>query len=85
MVFPYLEISCARVVSLLKMQTHHSYLPFYLILKKSSFEREFCVEKVTILWSEANFGPFQTPSDIAFVQKKSAAKKYYLFLQKAPS
>ena len=68
-------------VLLLKMQTYYSYLPFIVILKKNSFQREFWVEKVTVLWSEANFGPCQT-SVIQLLCKKSQQLKDIAYFRK---
>ena len=61
------------------MQTYYSYLPCIEIPKKDSFWREFWVEKVTVLWSEANLEPSQTSFMERLCEKNQVLKAVTYF------
>ena len=74
-------------VPLLKMQTHLSYLVMIIVIlivilqKKKDFSGKFCVERVTVLWLEANLEPYQT-SVMALLCKKRKQLRDITFCKK---
>ena len=72
-------------VPLSKIRLHHSYLPFYCNYQQEQFWKRILGRKSHCIRIRGKFQSLTNISPIAFVTKKSTAKKHCQFFQKTPS